>query len=166
MNTLSAEMLRYNRWANLTLFEACRALTDEQLDWRLAGASGSVRELLTHIVGAQQTFVLRTQGRQHEGELSRRSAWLGFDALLDITTRTSDELIAIAEGLDTDAEVDLPYLGKVYRYPKSFFLIHAAAHGAEHRTEVKLTLAHHGIETPDIDGWPYSVAAGYGQIVE
>jgi uncharacterized damage-inducible protein DinB len=165
MNAPFAEVLRYNKWANLTLFEACRALTDEQLDLRLVGASGPVRELLTHIAGAQQTFVLRTKGRQHEGELSRQSVWPGFDTLLDIIARTSDELIAIAEGLDTDAEVDLPYMGKVYRYPKSFFLVHAAAHGAEHRTEIKLILAYHGMQTPDLDGWAYSTAAGSGQAV-
>ena len=165
MNTPLAEMLRYNRWANLTLFEACHALTDEHLDARIPGASGSVRVLLTHIAGAQQTFVLRTMGRQHEGELSRASAWPGFERLLDITTRSSDDLIAIAEGLDADTEVDLPYMGKVYRYPKSFFLVHAVAHGVEHRTEVKATLAQLGIDTPDLDGWPYSSAAGYGQVV-
>ena len=165
MNAPLAEMLRYNKWANLTLFEACRALSDEHLDARIPAASGSVRELLTHIAGGQQTFVLRTRGRQHEGELSRASQWPGFDKLLDIITRSSDDLIAIAAGLDEDTEADLPYMGKVYRYPRSFFLVHAVAHGVEHRTEVKLTLAPLGIATPDLDGWPYSSAAGYGREV-
>jgi uncharacterized damage-inducible protein DinB len=165
MNIPLAEMLRYNRWANLALFEACRVLTDEQLDAQVPGTSGSVRVLLTHIAGGQQTFVLRTKGRQHEGELSRSSPWPGFATLLDVVTRSSDELIAIAEVLDADREVDLPYLGKVYRYPVSFFLVHAVTHGAEHRTEAKVTLAHLGVETPDLDGWRYSVAAGYGREV-
>ncbi len=82
MNEPLVAMFRYSKWATLTLIEACRALTDEQLDVRVPGISGSVRVLLTHIVGAQQTFVLRTAGRQHEGELSRGSQWPGFDALL------------------------------------------------------------------------------------
>jgi uncharacterized damage-inducible protein DinB len=165
MNAPLAEMLRYNKWANLALFEACRALTDEQLDAQAPGASGSVRVLLTHIAGGQQTFVKRTQGRQHEGELSRSSPWPGFDMLLDVIARSSDKLIAIAEGLDTEREVDLPYLGKVYRFPVCFFLVHAMAHGVEHRTEIKLTLAQLGVQTPDLDGWPYSVTAGYGREV-
>ena len=165
MNGPLAEMLRYNKWANLTLLDACRTLSDEHLDARIPGTSGSVRVLLTHIVGGQQTFVLRTQGRQHEGELSRASDWPGFDTLLDLATRSSDDLIAVAEALDADSDVDLPYLGKVYRYPTSFFLVHAVAHGVEHRTEIKVTLAQRGVETPDLDGWPYSVAAGYGQVV-
>jgi uncharacterized damage-inducible protein DinB len=165
MNTPLAEMLRYNGWANLALFKACRALTDEQLDAPAPGASGSVRVLLTHIAGGQQTFVLRTMGRQHEGELNRTSPWPGFDTLIDLIARSSDDLIAIAEGLNTDREVDLPYMGKVYRYPVSFFLVHAMAHGSEHRTEVKLTLAQLGVDMPDLDGWPYSAAAGYGREV-
>lgn len=165
MNTPLAEMLRYNKWANLALFETCRALTDEQLDARAPGTSGSVRVLLAHIAGGQQTFVLRTMGRQHEGELNRTSPWPGFDTLIDLIARSSDDLIAIAEGLGADREVDLPYLGKVYRYPVSFFLVHAMAHGSEHRTEIKLTLAQLGMETPDLDGWPYSAAAGYGREV-
>ena len=153
MGRALAEALRINAWANRKLFEACRDLTDEQLDAHVRGTSGSVRELLLHIAGGQQTFVLRTKGRQHEGELDRDSEWPGFDRLIEIITHTSDELIAIAEGLAYDEEVDLPYRGRLYRYPRRFFLGHALAHGVEHRTEVKVALATIGVETPDLDGW-------------
>lgn len=163
MNSPLAEMLRYNKWATLTLLEACQTLGDGQLDARAPGTSGSVRELLTHIVGGQQTFALRTKGRQHEGELSRRSAWPGFETLIELATRSGDELIAVAEGLDVDREVDLPYMGKVFRFPVSFFLVHAVEHGVEHRTEVKAALVQLAVETPDLDGWSYAGAAGYGR---
>src|SRR5688572_14849195 len=129
MNTPLAEMLRYNLWATRSLIETCRTLSDADLDARMPGVSGSVRELLAHLIGAQQTFVLRTKGRQHEGELSRASEWPGFDTLLSLATSSGEELITIAEGLETDREVDLPFLGKVYRFPASFFLVHAIAHG-------------------------------------
>jgi uncharacterized damage-inducible protein DinB len=161
MNPL-AQMLRYNRWANLQLIEACRAMTDEQLDARLPGLSGSVRVLLVHIVGGQQTFVLRTQGRQHEGELDRDSPWPGFDRLQDIAVGTSDRLIEIAEALDEDQDVDLPFMGEVYRFPRSFFLAHAVHHGAEHRTEIRVALKQLGVPAPDLDGWAYASAMGYG----
>lgn len=163
MNEAMAEVFRYNRWANLRLIEACRSLSDEQLDAHVLGASGSVRELLMHVIGGQQTIILRTMGRQHEGgELYRTSPWPGFDVLLELAERTSDQLIEIAAGLDDDSEVSLPYRGKVYRYPKRFFLVHSAEHGVEHRTEIKLALARLGVETPDLDGWHYATAAGYG----
>ena len=162
MNQPLAEIFKYNRWANLELMNACRSLTDEQLDTRGPGTSGTVRELLMHVVGGQQTFVHRTGGRQQRGELSRSSPWPGFDALLELARRSSDELVAIAEELIEDTDVALPYAGKVLRFPKRFFLAHAAEHGVEHRTEIKLALAQLGVETPDLDGWPYAMAAGYG----
>jgi uncharacterized damage-inducible protein DinB len=165
VNQPLAELFRYNRWANLRLIDACRDLTDEQLATRAPGTSGSIGELLTHVVGGQQTFVLRTKGRQHEGELSRASPWPGIEVVREIALATSDELIAIAEGLDQDAEVDLPFMGKTYRFPKSFFLTHALEHGVEHRTEIRLALAHIGVEAPDLDGWSYAADAGYGREV-
>jgi uncharacterized damage-inducible protein DinB len=163
MNDGLAEVFRYNRWANLRLIDACRSLTDEQLDARVPGASGTVRELLLHVVGGQQTFVLRTMGRQHEGELNRTSEWPGLDAIRELAERSSDQLVEIAAGLDEDSEVALPYVGRTFVYPKRFFLAHAAEHGVEHRTEIKLALAQLGVQTPDLDGWPYSTAAGYGR---
>jgi uncharacterized damage-inducible protein DinB len=166
MNKALVEMFRYNAWANRELFQACRSLTGEQLDARVRGTSGSVRELLLHIVGGQQTFILRTRGRQHEGELDRQSPWPGIDSLIDLAETTSQQLIAIAEQLDGDEEVDLPYLGQAYRYPARFFLVHAMAHSAGHRTEVQVALAHLGVDTPDLDGWLYSDYAGYGSVVE
>src|SRR5690349_4852181 len=136
------EIFRYNAWANHELFESCRTLTDEQLDSQVKEISGPIRELLMHIAGGQQTFILRTQGRQHEGELSRWSTWPGMETVIDIVTRTSDDLLRIAKGLQSGEEIDLPFKGKSYRFPKRFFLVHAIQHGIEHRTELKLALAY------------------------
>lgn len=162
MNQPLAETFRYNKWAMLTLLEACRTLTDAQLDHRNPACSGSVRELIQHVVGGQQTQVLRTMGRQHEGEPTRHSPWLGMNALIQLARQSSDDLIAIAESLEPDEQVDLPYTGKTYRFPKVFFLVHALEHGSEHRTELKIALNSIGVETPDLDGWLYARAAGYG----
>jgi len=85
--------------------------------------------------------------------------------LRDVLTSAGEQLIAIAAGLDEDELVVLPYQGKRFEYPKGFFLLHAFQHGVEHRTEIKVTLALNGIDTPDLDGWFYSEAAGYGREV-
>jgi hypothetical protein len=85
-----------------------------------------------------------------------------MEALIQISEQTNAKLISIAEQLDPASEVTLPYVGKSYRYPVRFFLVDAVAHGIEPRTEVKLNLASVGVETPDLDGWEYSAAAGYG----
>ena len=165
MSKALADCLRYNRWANLALLDACRVLTDEQLDARATGSSRSVRELFSHLVGSELTFALRTKGRQHEGESRHVEPWPGFDVLRQVAASSGDDLIAIAAGLDEDELVALPFKGKTYEYPKGFFLLHAIEHGVEHRTEIKVALALIGIATPDLDGWFYSEAAGYGREV-
>jgi uncharacterized damage-inducible protein DinB len=161
-----ADCLRYDRWASLALIDSCRGLTEDQLGLRATPSSRSVAELFQHLAGSELTFVLRTKGRQHEGE-SRHidGAWPGFEVLRDVIASTGDQLIAIAAGLDEDELVVLPYQGKRFEYPKGFFLLHAFQHGVEHRTEIKVTLALDGIDTPDLDGWSYSDAAGYGREV-
>ena len=163
MNEPLAEMFRYNKWANLQLLDACRELPDEALDATIAGTYGSIRQTLRHIAGGEEDFVSRTQGRQHEGELRPGTPWPGFDRLAEILTRTSDALIAIAESLGEDRAVDLPFQSKTYRFPMSFFLTHAMAHGIEHRAQITLMLAQLGQASPDLDGWAYAPTAGFGQ---
>jgi uncharacterized damage-inducible protein DinB len=98
-----AEMLRYNHWANVTLFEACRTLVDTHLDVRAPGGANSVRELVTHIARGQQTIALRARG----GEQSSWSEWPGSDAVLQMLARSNDELSDIANNHSEDTSVDL-----------------------------------------------------------
>jgi uncharacterized damage-inducible protein DinB len=70
MNLGLVEMLRYNAWAGRTLLDACRDLTDAQLQAQLAVTSGSVRDLLLHIVGGQQAYIHLVQG------LLTRANWI------------------------------------------------------------------------------------------
>lgn len=165
MNAPLAHMLRYERWATLRLIDACRELSDEQMDIRHDWTSGTVRGLLLHLVGGQQTFVLRTKGRQHEGELNRSSAWPGFDALVEIAIRAGTDLVEAAESMDAERHVELGWMEHTYQYPESFFLLHAVEHGVDHRTEIKLALAAIGAGTPDLDGWEFAAAMGYGEEV-
>jgi len=166
MSRALADCLRYDRWANLALIDGCRGLTEDQRGLRATPSSRSVAELFQHLAGGELTFVLRTKGRQHEGESRHiEGAWPGFDVLRDVLASAGEQLIAIAAGLDEDELVVLPYQGKRFEYPKGFFLLHAFQHGVEHRTEIKVTLALNGIDTPDLDGWFYSEAAGYGREV-
>jgi uncharacterized damage-inducible protein DinB len=165
LNIPLAEMLRYNRWATLTLLEACRDLTPEQLAAQPPGISATIGHLLVHFAGSQRTFVNRITSGTHDGDFSRREPWPGIDAVIAAARASADDLVAIAESLDTDREVDLPYMGKTYRFPVSFFLVHAMEHGVEHRTEIKVALNQLGLATPDLDGWSYASAAGFGQEV-
>ena len=59
-----AEVFRYNRWANERIVDACRGLTDEQLDAHVAGAEErNVRETVFHVAAGQLDFLARLQGQ-------------------------------------------------------------------------------------------------------
>src|SRR5947199_9430589 len=119
MSKALVDCLRYSRWANLSLIDACRGLAAEQLDARATPSSRSVRELFQHLVGSEFTFVLRTKGRQHEGESRHvEERWPGFDVIREAVGSTGDELIASATGLDEAALGALPDQGKASEYGK------------------------------------------------
>jgi uncharacterized damage-inducible protein DinB len=83
--------------------------------------------------------------------------------LARVARTSSDDLIRIAEGMESDDEVVLPYMGKRPRFTRSFFLAHAAEHGTEHRTVVASAIAAFGLTPPELDAWAYASAAGYGE---
>ena len=121
--------------------------------------SGSVRELL-HIVGAQQTFILRTKDANEELDREEPVAW--YRRIHDLAESTSQELIAIAENLTT--RMDLPYMGKRYRCRNASSSSHhrpqrRTPHGSQSDSPI-------GVETPDLDGWFYADFAGYGSVVD
>ena len=53
---MAAEFLRYNRWANLALLDACSGLSDEQLVSGLPGAYGTVYDTFVHIIRAEAGY--------------------------------------------------------------------------------------------------------------
>ena len=162
MNEPLAQIFRYNRWANARLIEACRPLTDAQLDAEPGGGTfGTIRATLIHMTEGQRDCLARLEGRSQASGV--RGRWAGFDALTDLANTTSDALINAAEALVDDQEIVVPFMGKRPAFPKSFFLAHAAVHGIEHRTQIGVMLVRLGVPPPDLDGWPYAEAAGYGK---
>lgn len=157
-----AELFEYNLWATQTLIDGCRATPLESLQSRVPGVSDTVAALFTHLVGGQQTFALRTKGRQHEGELNRRSAFPGWDELARLAGASGRELLDIARTCQGDETVALSWQGQTSVLPLRFILTHAIEHATEHRTEIKVALGALGFATPDLDGWSYAAAKGYG----
>ena len=162
-NAPLAQLFRYNAWANERALDACRGLADEQLDAVGSGSFGSIRETLMHVIYGQYSFLARLGGKAQDSR-SVSPPWPGFDALGAVAAETSDALVAASSALGGDADVVLAFAGKSYRYPKSFFLVHAMQHGVEHRTQIGTMLSALGCETPDLDGWAFAGATGLGEI--
>ncbi len=91
--------------------------------------------------------------------------WPGLEVLAADAAGSSRELVDAAEAMDDDRDVVLAYMGKSHRYPRSFFLVHAAEHGVEHRARIGMMLVRLGEEAPDLDGWAFASAAGLGEEV-
>ncbi len=161
MNAPLAQVFRYNKWANERIIDACRSLRDDQLDEVVfRGPGRSIRETLFHVVTGQSDFLARLKGEAQDR--TKPQAWTGFTALEDLAGNSNDALIAAAESLTEDAEVIVPFAGKQPVFPISFFLTHAFAHGAQHRTEIVLMLEKLELPGPNLDAWEYAAAAGMG----
>ncbi len=163
-NAPLSQMFEYNAWANGRMIDACRDLADAQFDAPASNAFGSIRDTLLHVVYAQYSILARLDGRAQDPR-SFSPPWPGFDALTTVASETGSALIAAAAALGADGEVVLAYQGKNYRYPKSFFLLHAIEHGVEHRAQIGMMLAQLGRDAPNLDGWAFAEHAGLGEEV-
>ena len=52
----------YNRWANARLLDAVAPLTNEQFQQELGSSYSSVRDTLTHILAAEEVWLMRWKG--------------------------------------------------------------------------------------------------------
>jgi uncharacterized damage-inducible protein DinB len=156
MNQPLIDLLAFNHWANQRIFDVCRGLSDQELDTRISGTAGSIRELLTHIAASQHALV----GRAHGEQRSAQGVWSGFDDLSATLKSGNDALVSLATTLGDDPEIEIEREGKLYRFRRSFYVTSAGWHGAEHRTEIRLTLASLGITTPNLESRAYAVATG------
>ncbi len=75
------DLYRHNEWANLRLLEACRALTDEQLDTRAVGTHGSIRGTCVHLVAGEQRYIRRLGGETAAPDVRETDPFPGFDVI-------------------------------------------------------------------------------------
>jgi uncharacterized damage-inducible protein DinB len=158
MNSVAEAVFSHNLWANLRLIDFCERLEGMPLDAIARGTFGSIRDTLTHIVGAEEWYVDLLSDQKPEQPLA--DVFPGFEVLRDHAQWSGMALIQIA----TDMPVDLVRHDVQAPGPDSFHavavLIQAVNHGTEHRSQVKTILSQHGIEPPHIDGWVYAAANG------
>jgi uncharacterized damage-inducible protein DinB len=158
-DSMAAEFLHYNRWANLQLIDACRELTADQLASGAPGAYGSIYDTLTHIVQAEARYCKRLTGIRLDPPFS----WEAAPPITEIrpyAQQVSSALVEAAEQMHvTDAfqrDWDDPeWHGQPTRYKSLALLIQVVNHGVEHRTNITTILAQLGIQAPNLDGWEY-----------
>jgi uncharacterized damage-inducible protein DinB len=147
-------LFRHHLWANLRLLERCAELTEEQLDGATAGAFGSIRDTLQHIVKAEQSYFSRiSTGQRYDRPPDAPP--LTFAELVESVQTTGQGLIEWAPRVQAGDAVQIDWEGVPRNVPKSIILTQAINHATEHRAQVMVMLTQLGVEPPDLQGWAY-----------
>jgi uncharacterized damage-inducible protein DinB len=155
MSNLIADFYRQNEWANLALIDHCRPLTDEQLDdASVVGVYGSIRDTLTHIVGAEGGYAARLG----DTDLDRHSTddpWPGFDRLAQYVRLAAASLTVHAESLPM-----APFLSRDGKseIDAEVALVQMYHHSTHHRAEICTVLTQLGLEPLDLSAWSWGEA--------
>ena len=148
----------YKGWDNYQQFllTALTPLSDEQLDLRAAPQLRSIRELVTHIIGARARWWSELMG-EGGAELAACNDWDRPGA----PVRSTAELVAglettwrvIQETLQRWTVADLEYIyhatrhGKQYSLTRQWVIWHVIEHDHHHGGEFSFSLGMHDLTT-------------------
>jgi len=163
--------MRHGIWANERLLERCRALTDEQLDLTVPGTYGTIRKTLAHIVSAEEGYLVRLLGSLlHEPPLREPDLTLeGIAAHIAHVTNAVERLFAKGSPDPDRVIADTPL--RRAGAPRFEMAAWAPAaqfvyHGIDHRSQIDTILSTHGLETLDLQIWPYAMELGASREVK
>lgn len=156
MSDVTTDFIRQNEWANLAVIDACRTLTDEQLDATVDGTFGSIRSTLGHIISAE-TYYGHLLGMEVSRWDDDNDPWPDWDGLADLVRGAADALVAAAaDAADRRVrsssgkwDIDAPVV-----------VVQAVHHGADHRSQINTVLTSLGLEPVDISSWGWGDGTG------
>ena len=148
------QLIDYDIWATDRLLHAIEQLSADILEATTPGVYGTVLETMSHVVGAERSYVARLSGLASPGEL----ADLDFPGLRREARTLHAALRALAPRLPDPSTISPRRLGPV---TAATVLTQLVQHGCEHRGQVATILGAHGLEAPRLDGWAHGrVLAG------
>jgi uncharacterized damage-inducible protein DinB len=157
-------LYEYNYWANERILTAAANLTPEQFVMVSDLSWGSIRNVLTHTLGAEWIWRVRCQEGRSPSEMPDPEQFPTLDVL---TARWAEEETAMRGYLASlDQEVLSQQLAYVSTSGRPFtgtlwhILMHVVNHGTQHRSEVAHILTQFGHSPGDIDMISYSRRAG------
>lgn len=164
--------MRHGVWANEMLLERCRALAPEQLELTVPGTYGSIRSTLAHIVAAEEGYLVRLLGSLlHEPPVREPDlATLdGIAAHIPHVASAVERLFA-KESPDPDRIISdtplrragAPRFEMAAWAPATQFVYH----GIDHRSQIDTILSTNGLETLDLQVWPYAMKLGASREVK
>jgi uncharacterized damage-inducible protein DinB len=154
---LAVAMMRHNTWASLRLLDSCAALDEAHLDATAPGTMGSIREILTHLAGAEERYAARFTGHFPPVNLERS----GFPGLAVLREKLQTAGAALAEAAAThpaDEVLIIERNGETQKLQVGIVLTQAVNHGTDHRSQIATILTQAGVEPPEMDAWAYREA--------
>jgi uncharacterized damage-inducible protein DinB len=151
------DLFRHHMWANLRLLESCESLSDAQLDATVQGTFGSIRATLSHLAGAEESYIARLTGVRRADALSE-DASASIAELRAHLNRSGEGLIDAARRVGTIGRIRVAWGGQVWHVPAGIILTQAINHATEHRAHITTIITQQGLVPPNIDGWAYVVA--------
>jgi uncharacterized damage-inducible protein DinB len=148
--------MRHDVWATQRLIERCRALREEQLDLVVPGTYGTIRRMLTHIVRADEGYLVRL-GILPEPRIEE-SDTTTLDEIEQhlATVRAGVERLFVQKDFDPDRR----FHTRDVELEPWILITQFSHHGSDHRSQVCTTLSVNGLEVPDLDVWAYGDAEG------
>ena len=154
--------MQHDVWATEKLIERCRKLTAEQLELTTPGTYGTIRATLAHIVLADEGYLVRLLGKVLHEKQFRLNDLATLD---DIATHLAHVKAAVEQlfsgpPIDPDRIItDTPL--RPAGAPRFEMAAWAPAtqliyHGVDHRSQIDTILSTHGLETLDLQVWPYA----------
>jgi uncharacterized damage-inducible protein DinB len=166
MTEMLLQQMRHDVWATERLITHLRALDDVTLDLSAPGVYGTIRRTLTHIVASDEGYLVRLLGAVfHETPFTPgRDATLG--EIAQHLGHVKDGVERLFEGRSFDPERVIPDTPlRRPGAPRFEMMAWAPAaqliyHGVDHRSQIDTILSAHGLETLDLQIWPYAMELG------
>jgi uncharacterized damage-inducible protein DinB len=137
----------YNFWAFERVWECISQMSDEQFLEEIDYSTGSIRNLVVHMMSANRNWSSRLQGI----EIPARLAFEDFETLFatkakwdELRKEFLDYLISLSqEQLEESVNWELPARGLKLSNLRWEILLHVANHATDHRAQILAILHHH-----------------------
>jgi uncharacterized damage-inducible protein DinB len=171
-NAFLYRQMQHDVWATEKLIARCRTLTPAQLELTTPGTYGTIRATLQHIVSSDEGYLVRLLG-----QVLHETPFRGNDpATLDDIAAHLGHVKAAVERLFAGGHIDpdrvIPDTPlRPAGAPRFEMAAWAPAtqlvyHGVDHRSQVDTILSVHGLETIDLQVWPYAMELGASRKVD
>lgn len=172
-NPFLHRQMRHDVWATEKLLAHCRELTREQQDLTVPGTYGTIRRTLAHIVAADERYLARLLGVWNEDPL-REAPETTLDEVAKHLPHVKDAVERLFAGATLDADRplgDTPFRRYAPNAPRFDMQTWVPAtqlinHGVDHRTHVNTILGANGLESLDLQIWPYAGELGAAKEVK